>query len=118
MLQLAEQFVPGDVLIREGDIGDKFFVVVRGRVRIAKGAGDDEMDLGVQEDGDVFGEIALLEDVPRTASVVAVTPCLCLTLDRPKFEALLDEQPKLRERVVRIARERLGVDEKESGSGT
>ena len=52
--------------------------------------------MGVLEDGDFFGEIALLEEVRRTATVRALTPCLLLVLDRADFQELLAEVPGLR----------------------
>jgi CRP-like cAMP-binding protein len=47
-------------------------------------------------DGDVFGEMALLEDVPRSATIVTCTPCLMLTLSRQPFEEILAAAPHLR----------------------
>ena len=97
-------FGPGEVLIREGDIGDTFFVLVRGRVEISlEGTGP----IGVREDGDIFGEVALLEDVRRTATATALTHTLCLTLNRIDFESTLARQPALYARVVELGRQRL-----------
>ena len=87
----------GHTLFEEDDRGDKLYVIVRGRVGVARrGPAAAELHVGVLEDGDFFGEIALLEEVRRTATVRALTPCLLLVLDRADFQELLAEVPGLR----------------------
>lgn len=56
----------------------------------------------------MFGEIALIRDQPRNASVRTLTPCLLLTLDLEPFLELLETRPSLREYIERVAAERLG----------
>lgn len=74
--------VPGGaVFIREGDPGDLFYVIVEGRVKVTR-AGHHVSELGP---GDYVGEVALLRDVPRTASVTALTPLRLLALEREPF---------------------------------
>jgi MFS family permease len=68
----------GDVVIREGDVGDRFYVIEQGEVEVA------DTTLGP---GESFGEIALLRDVPRTATVVARTAVELVTLERGEFLA-------------------------------
>ena len=71
----------GDLLIREGDPGDLFYVIVEGRVEITRAGGL----VSEQGPGGYVGEIALLRDVPRTASVIAKTPLRLLALEREPF---------------------------------
>ena len=71
----------GDLLIREGDPGDLFYVIVEGKVEITR-AGNLVSEQGP---GAYVGEIALLRDVPRTASVIAKTPLRLLALEREPF---------------------------------
>jgi CRP-like cAMP-binding protein/Zn-dependent protease len=78
-------FPPGEVLIHEGDVGDAFYVLASGRVRVTKD-GDLLNEMGA---GEHFGEIALLEDVPRTATVTASTPVRAFRLDRAGFDAVI-----------------------------
>jgi Cyclic nucleotide-binding domain len=72
---------PGDVVIREGDHGDRFYVIESGRVEVTK-EGRHVTNLGP---GDFVGEIALLRDVPRTATVTATSASVFQTLDRAHF---------------------------------
>jgi MFS family permease len=76
-VELAE----GDVVIREGDPGDRFYVVESGDLAVSK----DGRLLASMGPGDFFGEIALLRDVPRTATVTATTPTVLQALDRQHF---------------------------------
>ena len=61
-------FAAGDVIIKEGDVGDAAYMIVNGRCRAYRSVGDEEETLSVMEAGDVFGEMALLLDGPRAAS--------------------------------------------------
>jgi hypothetical protein len=84
--QLSEQLLPstfgaGEELIREGDPGDRYYLIERGRVVVTQGG----QPVREEGPGDSFGEIALLRDVPRTASVRALEPVETLTLSRDDF---------------------------------
>jgi MFS family permease len=72
----------GDVLIREGDHGDRYYVLESGAVRITR---DGQYLLDLDAPGDGFGEIALLRDVPRTATVTALSGSSLLVLERETF---------------------------------
>ena len=81
---------PGDHLFDEGDEDDKFFLVTAGAVEIVKAVpGGGEEKLAVRRAGDVFGEMALLNHAPRSATARAVEECECLTLARADFEWLM-----------------------------
>jgi CRP/FNR family cyclic AMP-dependent transcriptional regulator len=96
----------GKVLTREGDSGREFFVIVEGEVSVTKG-GAEVRRLSA---GDFFGEIALVEDRPRTATVTATTPLRFFVLTRPSFRSLLDHQPDLEHKVRSALEERLRTD--------
>lgn len=96
---------PGVHIIREGDHGDRLFILAEGAVEIfermtlkisRKNFEDRDRTLVrlSAEEGVFFGEMALFEDVPRTANVVAVTECKLLTIDRASFEAFAEAEPK------------------------
>jgi ATP-binding cassette subfamily B protein len=98
---------PGQALFEEDEPGDILYVIVRGRVDVTRrGADGADRQVSVLEDGDFFGEIALLDEVRRTATVRARTPCLLLGLDRGDFRELLAEVPVLRQVFKRVAQAR------------
>ena len=75
----------------------------------------DEQRLAVLQDGDHFGEIALLHQVVRTASVRTITPCIFLALQRGQFERLLAHVPNLRETLETIEMQRAASADGETG---
>jgi ATP-binding cassette, subfamily B, bacterial len=93
----------GKVLAREGQSGQEFFVIVDGEVVVTKGG----REVRRLSDGDFFGEIALLEDTPRTATVTAATPLRFFVLTRRSFRGLLDRQPEIEEKVRAALEERI-----------
>jgi CRP/FNR family transcriptional regulator, cyclic AMP receptor protein len=93
----------GKVLTRQGDSGREFFVIIDGEATVTKD-GKEIRRLGA---GDFFGEIALLEDRPRTATVAAQTPLRFFVLTRQSFRSLLAHQPELEEKVSAALAERL-----------
>lgn len=104
---VSEAVPKGETVIREGDLGDKFYITVRGKVEVTTvNAQGTTVRLAVLQDGDYFGEIALLEDVRRTATIRTVEDSLFLTLTRPKFEYLLGELPELRAGFEQVMKER------------
>jgi ATP-binding cassette subfamily B protein len=95
----AETHVEDRVVVHQGDPGDTFYVVARGKLEAfwTDEAGS-QRQLRVLEDGDHFGEIALIKDVPRTATVRTLTPSVLLTLRRGQFLGLLQRSPDLARR--------------------
>lgn len=93
----TEHYPAGRDVIREGDPGDRFYIIVRGRVAVLKRTpADDTRQVAILEVGDHFGEIALLSNVPRTATLRTLTPCVFLCLDRIRFLDLLTKVPEVR----------------------
>ena len=92
----------GDLLIREGDLGAEMYFVCRGQVAAYDKTGK---LLATREDGDLFGELALLYQKPRTASVRALTPCDLIVLTKSDFDHVLQDYPafatKLHEEATR-----------------
>ena len=79
----------GEVLMKQGDIGDSAFVVVQGEFVITKQSGQSVIKIDVRNPGDVLGEMALLSQAPRSATVTAVTDCETLCISQQAFENLL-----------------------------
>ncbi|HEX4274654.1 MAG TPA: ATP-binding cassette domain-containing protein [Bryobacteraceae bacterium] len=99
----SETFREGDDIVVEGDSSGSFYIVVRGRVEVRRR----NVRMAVLEDGDYFGEIALLMGSPRTATVRALTVSTCIALDKESFDAFLTRSPWLKEQIWRVAKERL-----------
>ena len=104
-----EQFEENSYIIRQGEAGEKFYMIQEGFVKCTKaqGAGQPELDLITLSTSAFFGELALLNDAPRAANCIAVDgPVLCYTLSREEFnmifgsmddvKAILAQQMKLR----------------------
>ncbi len=94
----------GQIVFRQGDIGERLYLMARGQVevlvRAVQAEGQEQM-IDVMGDGDHFGEIALLENVPRNATIRTLTSCLFLTLPKAEFLRLLEERPEMRAIVKR-----------------
>jgi glucose-6-phosphate 1-dehydrogenase len=97
----------GEMLIRKGDIGREMYVIVRGEVEVLDDTGE---VLTTLKDGACFGEIALMIDRPRTASVRAKTGCDLLALDKAAFSRILTDHPHFADSVLKVARERYQLD--------
>jgi CRP/FNR family cyclic AMP-dependent transcriptional regulator len=93
----------GKVLCREGDVGQEFFVIVDGEVEVTRNGKRVTMRGG----GDFVGEIALLEDTPRMATVTAKTPLRLFVLTRRDFRHLVDENRSVERKVMRALARRV-----------
>jgi ATP-binding cassette subfamily B protein len=92
----SEAFEPGVRIIQEGAQGDKFYIAVRGNLKVLKKDSEGrDVELAVLSDGDHFGEIALMKSVARTASIEALSHTSCLSLSRERFKRLVETQPEL-----------------------
>lgn len=83
-----EAFAPGEVVLRQGAAGDRFYLLTGGEVEVSQGEGAARQVLAALGPGEYFGELALLFDVPRTADVVARTAVETLSLSREDFLTL------------------------------
>jgi ATP-binding cassette subfamily B protein len=98
----TEQIPEERDIICEGDPGDRFYIIVRGKTEVLKAS----KRAAILQDGDYFGEIALISNQPRNATVRSHTPCVCLILQRDHFRALLDRSAPLRERIQQVMKSR------------
>ncbi|XP_041984672.1 potassium/sodium hyperpolarization-activated cyclic nucleotide-gated channel 2 isoform X7 [Aricia agestis] len=99
-----EVFQPGDIIIKEGTIGSKMYFIQEGIVDIVMANGEVATSLS---DGSYFGEICLLTNARRVASVRAETYCNLFSLSVDHFNAVLDQYPLMRRTMESVAAERL-----------
>jgi ATP-binding cassette subfamily B protein len=116
---ITERVPAGRTLIKEGEEGRRFYIVVRGKVSVsARGADGSARRLAVLEDGDFFGEIALLTDSPTTATVETLTPGIFLALQREQLESLMRQHPGLSAQVRRALESRRAETSADSALGS
>ena len=101
-----EHFECGETIFISGDFGDKVYFVVRGEVTVER----DKTVLATLHDGDVFGEAALISDLPRNATIRAATPVDAVAVSRQAFRELLGHLPGLSETMEKIMERRMGRD--------
>jgi CRP-like cAMP-binding protein len=110
------EFGPGDVnrtyrkdslFFIEGEPGDEMFIIQKGSVKITKIVGDNEVLLAVLKAGDIFGEMALLENKPRGATAVAYDECEVMMINRANFEHMIKTQPQLITKVTTLLADRV-----------
>ena len=94
---------PGKVLCKEGEIGHEFFVLVEGKAEVTRHG----KRVATRGGGEFFGEIALLEQIPRTATVTAKTPLRFFVLTSKSFRQLVDENAGVERKVLRALARRV-----------
>jgi CRP/FNR family transcriptional regulator, cyclic AMP receptor protein len=106
LAELARQlrrrrFRRGEVIFHQGDPGESLHVVSTGAVKIVLPSTEgDEAIIATLRPGDFFGELALLDGAPRSATAVAIEPCETMVLPRAAFRELLDSDPGLRDALL------------------
>lgn len=98
---------PGEAVVREGEDGQDMFVVVAGSLNVVKSGGGEEQELAVLEPGDSFGEIALLDSGPRSASVVAAVDSTLLRFERRNLVKIPEVSLKLYRNIATMVAARL-----------
>ncbi|GHV24615.1 Crp/Fnr family transcriptional regulator [Spirochaetia bacterium] len=99
---------PADSMIfAEGEPGDCLFIIRKGSVKICKIVDNKEVMLAMLNPGDIFGEMALLENKPRMAAAMAYEECTIMTVTKANFEGLISTQPQLIARLTALLADRL-----------
>jgi CRP/FNR family transcriptional regulator, cyclic AMP receptor protein len=99
----VEHFAAGDVIYREGDEGHTMYVVKEGRVDICyKGN-----TITTLHEGEIFGEMALIEGHTRIASVKASTPCVLIPIDQRRFHFMVTQTPRFATDVMAVMADRI-----------
>src|ERR1051325_9855117 len=97
----------GEVIFREGDLGTEMYIIQDGVVNIIKHINGEAHLLSRLEKGDFFGEMAMLENVPRTADAVAVTEVRAVVINWARFDEMLRKNPEIAVRIIRKYSKRL-----------
>ncbi|MFC7400187.1 Crp/Fnr family transcriptional regulator [Chelatococcus sp. GCM10030263] len=101
-------FPAGHCLFRQSDEADGLYIIAEGLVRIHLGHVDGrELTLALLEPGDVIGEIALLDGLPRTATATALEPTRAAFVSRPQFLRLVEDFPQIGKHVILVLCDRL-----------
>jgi len=103
-----EAHPPKTYLIRQGEVGDKFYLIKEGNVEVYVDDGTTSHLTATLGAGEVFGEVALLEDKPRNATVVTKDPVVVYTLSKPGFHQALAASEPMREELIKVFCQRYG----------
>jgi len=95
-------FEPGQIIFCEYEPGNDFYFIQEGDVKIIKTMGDTQKTLDILTTGDIFGEMAILEEQPRSATAIAVDRVRTLHFNRTNFDTLMNGNPQLAYRLLQI----------------
>jgi CRP-like cAMP-binding protein len=102
-LAVEQTFVPGQIIVTQGTPGTAFYILLAGRVEMTR----DGRSLGLFSAGDFFGEMSLLDNAPRSATVKAVDETTCIMLSCWDFRSLLERQPSIALKLLEVLSRRL-----------
>jgi CRP-like cAMP-binding protein len=105
--EMNRLYAKDSVVFCEGEPGDELFIIQKGSVKIIKINENKEILLAVLKNGDIFGEMALLESKPRAAGAVAYEDCQLMAVNRANFEHMIKNQPQLITRLTILLSERI-----------
>ncbi len=106
-LEFVRNYPKDTMIFSEGESGPELYIIQKGSVRITKIVDDDEVMLAILKPGDIFGEMALLEDKPRSASAIAHEDTILLAVNRKNFKGMVVDQPKIISRLTILLAERI-----------
>ena len=98
-------FEAGQLIITQGTPGQAFYMILSGRVEIIR----DGRSLGAYGPGDFFGEMSLLDNAPRSATIRALDPTRCLMLSSWDFKSLIEKTPSIAVKLLEVLSRRLRV---------
>ena len=107
----VKEFKTGDIIFRQGDAATEFYVVQSGKVDIRLG----NRLLGTVGDRDIFGEMALIDKAPRSATAIAVTDVEMVPVSEKQFLFLVSQTPYFALKVMRVLAHRLRITNKTIG---
>ncbi|MBN1524023.1 MAG: Crp/Fnr family transcriptional regulator [Spirochaetales bacterium] len=105
--RFSKTFQAGSIIFCEYEPGDNFYLIQSGRVQIVKIMGDLEKTIDVLKPGEVFGEMAILEEAPRSASAIAADKVQVLEFNRANFEILMRGNPQIALKLLKLFTRRI-----------
>lgn len=105
--KFGKKVMAGTVLFKDGEAGHQMFVIHSGKIKITKQIGDIEKTLAILPAGEFFGEMAILNDEPRTATAVVVEDSQLLVIDPKTFEAMIKGNSEISLRMIKKLAQRL-----------
>lgn len=111
-----EHFEPGQLVFREGDIGDRLYIITRGKADVTRRNGHGDIHLAQLNAGEFFGEMALLNQTTRNATVRCVEALDLLSIPKREFSALAATLPNMRENLERVMAQRRSAASTTPGS--
>ncbi len=105
--RFAVTYDPGDIIFCEYEPGDAFYLIQTGRVQITKIVGEIEKTIDVLHPGEIFGEMAILEEEPRSASAVAIDQVRVLEFNRANFDVLMQGNPQIALKLLKLLSKRI-----------
>ena len=110
---VEQSYAVGQDIVRQGDTGVGAFIIKNGRVEAFQDRGGHNHKLAEMKTGDVFGEMALLDEFPRSATVRALEPTVCLGIQRWHFRGILESHPQIALALLPVLTKRLRNAERE-----
>ncbi|HPD18754.1 MAG TPA: cyclic nucleotide-binding domain-containing protein [Candidatus Goldiibacteriota bacterium] len=99
--QYGKRYSKGEYIFREGDHGEEMFIIHQGKVNITKKTDEGEKILVTLGPGDFFGEMAVIDKGPRSASAIAVEDTTCIVLDEDLFEQQMQRNAKIVKKILK-----------------
>jgi CRP-like cAMP-binding protein len=93
--KFAKTYAPGTVVFREGDTGDEMYIIQRGKVRVSKDFSGKPHVIAVLDKGEFFGEMAIVSQLARTATVTAIDEVEALAFDRDGLVKMITRNPRI-----------------------
>ncbi len=106
---LVCQFEPGETIVKEGELGLGMYVVISGKLEVVKRLPSGKLKLAELGPSQFFAEMSLIDDKPRSATVITMDTTECLLLTRDSFLKLMEKSPQIAVRMARILAARLRV---------
>jgi len=105
--RFAVHFHKGQLIFCEYEPGDTFYLIQKGQVKIVKIMGDVEKTIDILQPGEIFGEMAILEEAPRSATAIAMDEVKMLEFNRANFEILMKGNPQIALKLLKLFTKRI-----------